>query len=43
VSVAVIAWSGIGIGNPHPPMPKFDLTRTEIDDIIAYINSLKRE
>ncbi len=29
--------------DPHPPMPKFDLTRTEIDDIIAYIKSLKRE
>ncbi len=29
--------------DPHPPMPKFDLTRTEIDDIIAYITSLKRE
>jgi mono/diheme cytochrome c family protein len=31
------------LADPHPPMPKFDLTRTEIDDIIAYIKSLKRE
>jgi mono/diheme cytochrome c family protein len=31
------------LADPHPPMPKFNLTRTEIDDIIAYIKSLKRE
>ena len=27
---------------PHPPMPNPSLTRSEIDDIIAYLNSLKR-
>jgi mono/diheme cytochrome c family protein len=31
------------LGDPHPPMPNFDLTRTEIDAIVAYIKSLKRE
>jgi len=31
------------LADPHPPMPKVDLTRTEIDAIIAYIKSLKRE
>ncbi len=31
------------LANPRPPMANFDLTRTEIDAIIAYINSLKRE
>lgn len=25
---------------PHPPMPNFDLTREQIDDIVAYLNSL---
>ena len=25
---------------PHPPMPNFDLSRQEIDDIIAYLTSL---
>jgi len=25
---------------PHPPMPNFDLARTQIDDIVAYLNSL---
>ena len=31
------------LADPHPPMPKFDLTRIEIDAIIAYIKSLKGE
>jgi len=31
------------LAESHPLMPKFDLTRTEIDDINAYISSLKRE
>ncbi len=31
------------LANPHPPMPRFDLTRAETDAIIAYIRSLKRE
>jgi len=25
---------------PHPPMPNFDLARRQIDDIVAYLNSL---
>lgn len=28
--------------DPHPPMPKFELDRRRINDIIAYIRSLKR-
>ncbi len=31
------------LADPHPPMPKFDLTRAETDAIIAYIGSLKRD
>ncbi len=31
------------LADPHPPMPKFDLTRAETDAIIAYIKSLKRD
>lgn len=27
--------------DPHPPMPKFELDRRTIDNIIAYIRSLK--
>lgn len=25
---------------PHPPMPNFDLTRQEIEDIVAYLQSM---
>jgi mono/diheme cytochrome c family protein len=25
---------------PHPPMPNFNLSRSQIDDIVAYIQSL---
>ena len=25
---------------PHPPMPDFDMTRQEIEDIVAYLQSL---
>ena len=28
--------------DPHPPMPKFELDRRRIDNIVAYIRSLKR-
>ena len=28
------------LADPHPPMPNFDLTRREIDDLLAYIESL---
>ncbi len=27
--------------NPHPPMPQLSLTRAEIRDLVAYIESLK--
>lgn len=27
--------------NPHPPMPNFSLTRSEANDLAAYIASLK--
>lgn len=27
--------------SPHPPMPNFSLTRVEIDDILAYFETLK--
>ncbi|MGI9416887.1 MAG: c-type cytochrome [Geminicoccaceae bacterium] len=29
------------LADPHPPMPNFDLTRREIDDLLAYIESLR--
>jgi len=25
---------------PHPPMPNFNLSREEIDDVVAYLHSL---
>lgn len=28
------------LADPHPPMPKLDLTRQEIEDIVAYLESL---
>ena len=30
------------LSDPHPPMPNFNLSRAEIDDLIAHIRSLKR-
>jgi cytochrome c len=30
------------LANPHPPMPDFDLTRQEIDDVVAYLERLRR-
>ncbi len=29
------------LANPHPPMPNLNLSRAEIEDLIAYIRSLK--
>jgi mono/diheme cytochrome c family protein len=29
------------LSHPHPPMPDLALTRAEIDDLIAYIETLK--
>lgn len=31
------------LADPHPPMPDFDLTATEYDDLAAYIMSLRDE
>ncbi len=31
------------LADPHPPMPKLDLTRRGIDAIVAYIRTLKTE
>lgn len=28
---------------PHPPMPNFDLSRQEIEDIVAYLESLAEQ
>ena len=28
--------------NPHPPMPRFRLTNKDIDDLTAFIESLKK-
>lgn len=28
------------ISNPHPPMPNFNLSRRDVDDLVAYIRSL---
>ena len=28
------------LADPHPPMPNLDLTRQEINDLLAYIESL---
>ncbi|NNG03250.1 MAG: cytochrome c [Inquilinus sp.] len=29
------------LAEPHPPMPNLDLTRQEIENVIAYLESLK--
>jgi mono/diheme cytochrome c family protein len=29
------------IRNPHPPMPNFNLARRDIDDLVAYIRTLR--
>lgn len=31
------------LADPHPPMPNFDLSRQEIEDIVAYLQSLTGE
>jgi cytochrome c len=28
--------------NPHPPMPPFEIARDDIDDLVAYITSLRQ-
>lgn len=37
---AIDALAGF-LADPHPPMPQMSLTRQEIDDLLAYIGSLK--
>lgn len=35
-------WLNTWLTSPHPPMPNFNLSRTEIDDIIAYLDTLAK-
>lgn len=30
------------LADPHPPMPNLDLSRAQVEDIIAYLKSLRR-
>jgi cytochrome c len=34
------AWLRAWLTSPHPPMPNFNLSRQEIDDVIAYLATL---
>ena len=34
------AWVRQWLNAPHPPMPDPNLTRTEIEDVVAYLESL---
>ncbi len=36
------AWLRGRLMKPHPPMPDLHLSRREMDDLIAYINSLSQ-
>ena len=33
-------WLRAWLTAPHPPMPNFNLSRQQIDDVIAYLDSL---
>lgn len=33
-------WLRAWLANPHPPMPNLQLSKSEIDDIVAYLESL---
>ncbi|GAB2176994.1 c-type cytochrome [Dongia sp. agr-C8] len=33
-------WMKAWLADPHPPMPNFNLSRSEINDIIAYLTVL---
>jgi cytochrome c len=35
-------WLRAWLNSPHPPMPNMHLSRAEIDDVIAYLESLTR-
>ena len=30
------------LSSPHPPMPRFELSRQDIDDLVAYIGTQRR-
>lgn len=34
------AWLRAWLAEPHPPMPNFNLSRQQIDDVVAYLDSL---
>ena len=34
------SWVRAWLAAPHPPMPNFNLSRRQIDDIVAYLDSL---
>jgi mono/diheme cytochrome c family protein len=36
------SWVRAWLVAPHPPMPNFNLTRREIDEVVAYLDSLAR-
>lgn len=33
-------WLRAWLAAPHPPMPNFNLSRQQIDDVVAYLGSL---
>lgn len=37
------AWLRGWISDPHPPMPDPGLSRAQIDDVVAYLSSLRPE
>jgi len=37
-----LEWLKTFLVEPHPPMPEMSLTRQEIQDLIAYIEALRK-
>lgn len=35
------SWVRAWLADPHPPMPNFNLSQPQIDDLVAYLDSLK--
>jgi len=35
------AWIRAWLSSPHPPMPNLNLSRQQIDNVVAYLESLK--
>jgi mono/diheme cytochrome c family protein len=35
-------WFRAFLRNPHPPMPPLDLSTVDVDDLVAYLMSLRR-